>query len=344
MKSTILASILVLMLSACAPATSPTAVTPTADSTVSASTENPLANTQWTLTTFSETGAERPVVEGSVVTLEFEEGGRAGGAGGCNSYGGTYQVEDGTLSFDQITSTLMACVDERVMQQEDAYFAALQTAGEFEITDDRLAIWYDDGRGVLNFNRGIAVPPTPAGVTPAPPEVPSTPGGDTPTAIGGYADPTATPSDPAWTRQQFGDAWDVAYPAGWTVNAAGAYEGAVQLQGQYGTHTYQINLSYPIGITAQSLEAWVEAQLASLTPEQRAAVEVSDDTVANAPAQKVLNLPAAGGASPMHHVYIWRTDNQNPRLITIAQVDEQAFDAAAMEALLDRFIAEVRGE
>src|SRR5690606_7822658 len=169
---------------------------------------------------------------------------------------------------------------------------------------------------------------------------------DAPFAGGGTATaaPTATPSDTAWIREQFGDAWDVAYPTGWTVNAAGAHEGAVQLQGQYGTHTYQINLSYPIGIMAQSLEVWVEAQLASLTPEQRAAVEVSDDTIANAPAQKVLNLPAAGGASPMHHVYIWRTDNQNPRLITIAQVDEQAFDAAAMEALLDRCIAAARDE
>src|SRR5690606_31851268 len=75
-----------------------------------------LAGTQWTLISFGDVGAEMPVVEGSTVTLEFEEGSQAGGNAGCNSFGGTYQVENGTLSFDQIVSTLMACVDENVMQ------------------------------------------------------------------------------------------------------------------------------------------------------------------------------------------------------------------------------------
>lgn len=150
----------------------------------------------------------------------------------------------------------------------------------------------------------------------------------------------------AWTRQQFGKAWDVAYPAGWAVNAAGEHEGAVQLEGPYGEHTYAVSLSYPIGITAPSLEAWVEEQLAPLSAEERQAVNVSDTTVAGSPAKKALNmptLPAPDGQERIGHaVYIWRTDDRNPRLISVAQVDDQPFEAEALEAFLDRFLAEVR--
>jgi hypothetical protein len=145
----------------------------------------------------------------------------------------------------------------------------------------------------------------------------------------------------SWVRQQFGDAWDIAYPAGWSVNTAGAHEGALQLRGPYLGHSYELSLSYPIGITAPSLEAWVDEQLAALTPDQRARVQVSAATVAGAPARKVLNVPANGGPIT-HRVYVWRLGNTNPRLITIAQVDDRPFDAQAMAALLDQFIAQVQ--
>jgi heat shock protein HslJ len=47
----------------------------------------------------------------------------------------------------------MACADESVMEQEQAYFAALQTTGHFEIQDDRLIITYDEGRSALTFEK-----------------------------------------------------------------------------------------------------------------------------------------------------------------------------------------------
>jgi heat shock protein HslJ len=60
-------------------------------------------------------------------------------------------VDGGKLSFGQITSTLMACADEGVMDQEQRYFQALQNAGEFTLDGDRLTVLYDDGQGALNF-------------------------------------------------------------------------------------------------------------------------------------------------------------------------------------------------
>lgn len=113
--------------------------------------DNPLANTQWQLESFGPVGAETPVVEGSTVTLEFDATGQAGGSGGCNSYGTEYQVQNGTLVFGEIVSTLMACADENIGEQEQQYYQALETAGEFEVSGDRLTIYYNDGQGVLNF-------------------------------------------------------------------------------------------------------------------------------------------------------------------------------------------------
>ena len=145
-----------------------------------------------------------------------------------------------------------------------------------------------------------------------------------------------------WTREQFNTAWDIAYPAGWTVNSAGAYEGAIQLEGDFQGHSYAVTFSYPMGILAQSLDAWVEEELAALPLEEQSAVVVSDLTVANAPAKQLLNFPNPDGISPMHRVYIWRAEERNPRLITIAQVDGLPVDAAAMESLLAQLLAEVR--
>jgi heat shock protein HslJ len=106
-------------------------------------------------------GAETPVLEGTTVILIFESGGQAGGSGGCNSYGTDYQVQDNTLIFGEIVSTLMACTEEGVTEQEQRYLTALRSAGEFEQAADQLIIHYDNGQGVLNFNATSSVVETP---------------------------------------------------------------------------------------------------------------------------------------------------------------------------------------
>jgi heat shock protein HslJ len=139
--------VLALSLSACAPFGGAT------PGTGDQQPEVDLANTRWRLVSYGEPGSETPVIEGAEPTLEFEEGTQAGGSSGCNSFGAQYQVQGGELSFGEIESTLMACTAEGVMEQEQQYFQALQTAGEFDVTDQQLTIWYGDGQSVLNFVR-----------------------------------------------------------------------------------------------------------------------------------------------------------------------------------------------
>jgi heat shock protein HslJ len=113
--------------------------------------EDPLANTQWELVSMGPPGAETPVIAGSQVTLTFDAEGRVGGESGCNSYGGNYQVDGNAITFAEVASTLMACADQSVMDQEQRFFLALQNAGTFEISGDELAIQSADGQSVLNF-------------------------------------------------------------------------------------------------------------------------------------------------------------------------------------------------
>jgi heat shock protein HslJ len=124
-----------------------------------------LENTPWSLVSFGTPEAGTPLVEGSAIALILADG-RAGGMGGCNSYGGTYQIEADTVSFDQLTRTEIACADERVTEQEQRYFNALESAGRYELDGNLLRIWYDDGAGVLVFETLLPGGPIPAVETP----------------------------------------------------------------------------------------------------------------------------------------------------------------------------------
>lgn len=110
-----------------------------------------LANTSWKLESYGPKGAETPALDGNPVTLTFEDESKAGGSGGCNSYGGQYAVKDGALSFGRVFSTMMACVDQNAMQQETDFLSALNSAGSYRLNGDRLSIEYGSGQGVLNF-------------------------------------------------------------------------------------------------------------------------------------------------------------------------------------------------
>jgi heat shock protein HslJ len=122
-------------------------------------------NTNWNLVSFGPAGAEQPLVEGSTITLLLA-GGQAGGSGGCNSYGGSYRVEGNSISFRDIIRTERACAEERVTEQEQRYFEALETASGFEWNGNELRIIYDDGNGLMMFEAGLPAGPTDATVTP----------------------------------------------------------------------------------------------------------------------------------------------------------------------------------
>lgn len=167
----------ILILASCVVPTLPTPVTPggtvpetpnalpdaTGQTPVPTGTATSLENTSWQLVAFGPIDAQTPVITDSTITVAFADG-EVGGSGGCNNYGGTYTVEEEHLVFSEIVSTLMACTDQAVTEQEIAYLAALQSAGRFAIADGMLTIWYDSESSTLTFVQATPVSP---GLTPS---------------------------------------------------------------------------------------------------------------------------------------------------------------------------------
>lgn len=110
-----------------------------------------LSGTQWNLISYGEPGSESEVLKETQITLQFDQEGQAGGSGGCNTFGAQYEISNGSISFTVIMSTEMACLGEGVMDQETAYYQALNSTGAFKISNRELKIWYNDGQEVLNF-------------------------------------------------------------------------------------------------------------------------------------------------------------------------------------------------
>lgn len=110
-----------------------------------------LAGTEWQLVSFGPPGSEVNVVTGTTPSANFGEDGRVGGSTGCNGYGGTYEVRGDTISIGRLVSTRRACLDQNANEQERRFLAALEAANRFRLSSNRLTIFSDRGRTVLNF-------------------------------------------------------------------------------------------------------------------------------------------------------------------------------------------------
>lgn len=106
---------------------------------------DPLDGSAWELSSLHG----KRLVEGVIVSIEFKDG-QLGGSGGCNSYGGAYEVDGERIRVKELVSTLMACANPSVTDQESAYLQSLGDAHRFELADGQLQI-YQSGGEVLTF-------------------------------------------------------------------------------------------------------------------------------------------------------------------------------------------------
>ncbi|GAB4417534.1 MAG: META domain-containing protein [Anaerolineales bacterium] len=104
-----------------------------------------LNGTSWELVSID---GQAPV-KGSRITLIFEDG-QASGNSGCNHYGGEYKVRGNKIEFGGFMSTLMACADAAIGNQEARYLELLGNAQSFEFADGQLQV-YGSGNEALTF-------------------------------------------------------------------------------------------------------------------------------------------------------------------------------------------------
>ncbi|HEU5011749.1 MAG TPA: META domain-containing protein [Roseiflexaceae bacterium] len=107
-----------------------------------------LEGTPWQLTTFVSGETARSLLAGTSITATFADG-RVAGSAGCNSYIGTYTLNNGALMVsNDIITTRKACAPD-VMQQEQEFLQALAATTSYTIEGTRLTLSHPGGQLVF---------------------------------------------------------------------------------------------------------------------------------------------------------------------------------------------------
>lgn len=94
-------------------------------------------------------------------TITFDESSKKiFGVGGCNNFFGTFRKKGNKISFSQIGSTRMACLNNE--QLESKYFAALEKVDNYEFENDNLLL-KDGNKTIAAFTVSNAAPDELAG-------------------------------------------------------------------------------------------------------------------------------------------------------------------------------------
>jgi heat shock protein HslJ len=107
---------------------------------------NPLDNSSWVLVSL----ADRPLAPETTITMDLEDG-RIHGTDGCNRYNGAYTIRGDRWSVGkEIATTLMAC-PEPIMEQAQAYMAALAEASRYKLDGEQLTLLDRSGNTLATF-------------------------------------------------------------------------------------------------------------------------------------------------------------------------------------------------
>lgn len=124
-------------------ASSPPAPAPAAASSFS------LAHSDWQLLEL----AGAPILPNSKPSLSFFEPGKVAGNASCNRFTGSVTINGTNLEFGQLATTMMACADPKLSEQESAYLKALAAATRYEWHNPYLHIFCDGFDQPLQFSR-----------------------------------------------------------------------------------------------------------------------------------------------------------------------------------------------
>ena len=95
----------------------------------------------WKLVTLNE----RPPIDNTLLTIEFESF-QAAGFGGCNNFRSSYERSGTALNFGFVTSTAKECeLPIGAIAQESAYFNAIEQISRFEIENTQFSLIDNSG-------------------------------------------------------------------------------------------------------------------------------------------------------------------------------------------------------
>lgn len=83
-------------------------------------------------------------------TLTFGESGQVNGSGGCNQFAGPVSIDGSSIRFGNLASTMRAC-PEAQMEQEQQFYAALGATQSWQFDGDALIFLDADGKALVKF-------------------------------------------------------------------------------------------------------------------------------------------------------------------------------------------------
>jgi putative lipoprotein len=108
-----------------------------------------LTNTYWKLIELRGEPAALGAGERELHMVLITEGSRVRGFSGCNTFTGTYKVEEDHCQFSQMASTGRACLDG--MEQEQHFLSALKDTRRFKISGNSLSLYSAHGQLILRL-------------------------------------------------------------------------------------------------------------------------------------------------------------------------------------------------
>jgi heat shock protein HslJ len=129
---------------------------------------DPLQDTNWNLVAYNNGNqAVVTVLDGTSIDALFSSDGTLSGSSGCNTYSANFTVDGANLQIGPAASTRMFCSDPAgVMDQEQAYLAALENAATFKITGDKLEIRDADGALLAQYQASAGTSQAPSMLSP----------------------------------------------------------------------------------------------------------------------------------------------------------------------------------
>jgi heat shock protein HslJ len=113
-----------------------------------------LAGTSWDVIGYNNgRGGVVSVIIGTEITAIFGEDGNLAGNAGCNDYSAPYEADDeGNIFIGPAVTTFRECTEpEGIMQQEQEYLAALETAATYRVEGDTMEMRTAEGAQVGSF-------------------------------------------------------------------------------------------------------------------------------------------------------------------------------------------------
>jgi heat shock protein HslJ len=116
-----------------------------------------LAGTSWRVTGFyNGRHAVVSVLADTQLTIAFATDGRVSGSAGCNSFMGTYTASGASLKLGPAATTRKLCAQPGVMEQEQQFLKALETAATFRQEGEWAELRTGDGALAVSLKMDAA--------------------------------------------------------------------------------------------------------------------------------------------------------------------------------------------